>query len=413
MSEKNIHEMEKAFLSSLLIAAEKGQIETRLQPDDFEDKAHGRIFETMLKQWNGGATPTIITLCHDLAPGIPASAIAELSDIVPSSANIQIYENLIFEASKARNFKMALKRANEEIDSRAETDTVIKNLMPALAEVTTARNEAGIKSAAELLDAQFPEMRWIVPGLIGEGLALFIGAPKIGKSWFVLNLAIAAASGGHFLGELPAAKTGTLYLALEDNERRIQSRLKKLNAPKTDNLKIATQWRDGYMGLENYLKANRGIGLVIIDTLAMFASIEDMNDYAMTTNAMARLKRIADELNVAIILIHHAKKAGKTAGAGTDWMESALGSTGLTGAADSTIYISRKERNAEGGKIAAVLYATGRDADDKMHDLKLDIDFGGWTIADGSASKPEKGNPGRSAGKKETSGAVIHTKRPL
>jgi replicative DNA helicase len=371
--------MEKCFLGSLLMGAEKGKAETRLKADDFDNKNHGRIFETILKQWNEGTTPTIITLYNALSPEIQASEIAELTSLVPSDANLTYYENQIFEASKTRNFIKALQRAKNEVDAHTDTDTVIKNLIPALAEVTTARNEAGIKTAAELLRASFPEICWIVPGLIGEGLTLICGAPKIGKSWFGLNLAIAATAGGGFLGTLKAEKTETLYMALEDTERRIHSRLKKLGAPETDNLKITTQWRDGYTGLEYYLKANSGIGLVIIDTLARFANIEDMNAYSMTTNAMARLKRIADDLNIAIILIHHAKKTGQQSSGG-DWMESVLGSTGLTGATDSTIFITRNRTQKE-TKNTARLYATGRDSADIIYDLKLDLDCRGWAIS--------------------------------
>jgi RecA-family ATPase len=266
-------------------------------------------------------------------------------------------------------------------------------MLPALTEVLAVRNEPGIKTAGELLRMQFPDIRWIIKGLIGEGLTIIIGAPKIGKSWLVLILAIAAASGGVILGELRAEKTDTLYLALEDTERRIQSRLKRLNAPDTDSLKITTQWRDGYMGLEKYLQANNAIGLVIIDTLARFANIEDMNDYTITTNAMARLKRIADDLKIAIVLIHHAKKTGARS-SGADWMESALGSTGLTGATDSTIFIDRKNRE----KPEATLYATGRDAADIKYYMKFDLDFGGWTIA----PEPPKPDLGPSGGNKKT-----------
>jgi RecA-family ATPase len=180
-----------------------------------------------------------------------------------------------------------------------------------------------------------------------------------------------------------AIKTETLYLALEDTPRRLKGRLKKLGATAADTLRIATQWRDGYTGLENCLKANRGIGLVIIDTLARFANIEDMNDYTQTTAAMARLKRIADELSIAVLVIHHAKKTG-VAGEGADWMESALGSTGLTGAADSTIFISRARSKKE-TKNTAILFATGRDAGDIKKKLKLDLDCGGGVIADNEA----------------------------
>lgn len=386
---KDLKEIERSFLGCLLLATEK--TDTRLNPDDFENKKYGRIYETILKQRRAGIIPDLITI-HKELDDISPDEIAELTTAVPSAANISYYENHIYESSKTRHFIKSLQIAKEEIDNGVTTDTIIKNLLPALAAVTTARNEAGIKSSAELLKTQFPEIRWIVPGLIGEGLTLINGAPKIGKSWFVLNLAIAAAAGGGFLGTLKAVKTDTLYLALEDTERRIHNRLKKLKAPESDNLKITTQWRDGYTGLENYLKTNNRIGLVIIDTLARFANIEDMNDYSITTNAMARLKRIADDLNIAIVLIHHARKTGQKS-SGADWMESALGSTGLTGATDSTIFISRS-RNSEKTENSATLYATGRDAADIKHELKLDLEFGGWIITNKPKPEPDKKNAG-------------------
>ena len=385
-----IKEIEQSYLSCLLVAAKKGKVETRLKPDEFENKKHGRIFETIMNQWQAGTEPNIVTLCTVL-PDIPEWEIAEVTNLDPSDARLTFFENKIFEESKKRQFIKSLKQAQEQIDTGKEADTVIKNLMPALAEVITARNELQIKSSAELLKTQFTDIRWIIEGLIGEGLTMINGAPKIGKSWFVLNLAIAAASGGRFLGDLPATQTDTLYLALEDTERRIHSRLKMLKAPEADKLKIATQWRDGYMGLENYLKANKGTGLVIIDTLARFAQIEDMNDYSITTTAMARLKRIADDLSVLIILIHHASK--NTSGA--DWMSRALGSTGLTGATDSTIFIDR-ERN----KNTATLHATGRDTADITHQLVFDPDCGSWAITYNTSNSGTSGQEKKGNGKK-------------
>ena len=253
----NMAEMERCFLGSFLMLAESGKADTSIKPNDFESRTYRRIFETILKQRNAGITPTIITLCNDLSPDILHSDIAELTNTVPSAANISYYENQIYKASMTRLFIRALQTAREEIDHHTEIETVIQNLMPVLAAVTTARNEAEIETATKLLRTQFSDIRWVVPGLIGEGLTLLNGAPKIGKSWFVLNLAIAAAVGGCFLGLFKAEKTETLYLALEDTKRRIHNRLKKLNAPETDNLKITTQWRDSYMGLENYLTLQR------------------------------------------------------------------------------------------------------------------------------------------------------------
>ena len=367
----NIKEAEKTFLGCLLLTAKNGKVETKLQADDFESRDYSCIYKTILKQWREGITPTIVTL-HDELSDISAANIAEITSAISSTVNIGYYEKQIYEASKTRLFIKALQIAKEEIDKHTDTDTVIKNLIPALTKVTTARNEAGIKSVTELLRTQFSEIRWIITGLIGEGLTMINGAPKIGKSWFVLNLAIAAATGGCFLGTIKTEKTETLYLALEDTERRIQSRLKKLQAIKTDNLKITTQWRDGY------------IGLVIIDTLARFTNIEDFNAYAETTRALARLKKIADDLRVSIVVIHHAKKGASKENDKSDWMDAALGSTGLTGATDSTIYIKRTSRE----NTAAQLYATGRDTADIKYNLKMDNDCG-WVITD-KAAAPER-----------------------
>jgi RecA-family ATPase len=71
------------------------------------------------------------------------------------------------------------------------------------------------------LDAQvFPPLSYAVPGLIPKGSVLLVGAPQIGKSWLVLGVGLAAASGGKALG-LDIPKRPVLYLALEDGDRRL------------------------------------------------------------------------------------------------------------------------------------------------------------------------------------------------
>jgi len=80
------------------------------------------------------------------------------------------------------------------------------------------------------LDAQvFPPLSYVVPGLVPEGSVLLVGAPKIGKSWLVLAVGLAAASGGKALG-LDVSKRPVLYLALEDGDRRLQDRCRRLLA---------------------------------------------------------------------------------------------------------------------------------------------------------------------------------------
>src|SRR5690348_2217418 len=75
-----------------------------------------------------------------------------------------------------------------------------------------------------IVASEYEDMTWAVPNLLPEGLTILAGKQKMGKSFLVLNLAVAVANGGYALGKLPVDKRGVLYLALEDGPRRIQER---------------------------------------------------------------------------------------------------------------------------------------------------------------------------------------------
>jgi len=87
---------------------------------------------------------------------------------------------------------------------------------------------AGSFTADELQDMRFPPPKWVVPGLIPEGVTLFAGKPKVGKSWMALEIAVAIAAGRPCLGNLEPEVGDVLYAALEDNPRRLQRRHDKM-----------------------------------------------------------------------------------------------------------------------------------------------------------------------------------------
>jgi RecA-family ATPase len=187
-------------------------------------------------------------------------------------------------------------------------------------------------------------------------------------------MSIAAASGGAVLGKIPIQKQGVLYLAMEDSPRRLQDRMNKLNMGYPENHHFFTEWKTGVAGLKSYLRKHTEIKFCIIDTWAIFSPHRDQNDYSESTMRAHELKAVADELGVAIIIIHHAKKGGNYADTG-DWMDSILGSTGLSGAVDNIMLLRRKR-----GEEKAELLATGRDILEKDFILSFDLDYGGWTI---------------------------------
>src|SRR3954471_23399562 len=86
----------------------------------------------------------------------------------------------------------------------------------------------GLSTAADLMAEALPPIRYVVPGYVTEGLTLLGGKPKIGKSWLTAGLCIAVATGGYALGSIKVDGGDVLWLALEDNKRRLQRRLKQL-----------------------------------------------------------------------------------------------------------------------------------------------------------------------------------------
>src|SRR5271167_1964970 len=127
-------------------------------------------------------------------------------------------------------------------------------------------------SAAALQTMTFPPLKFILPGLVPEGATLLVSRPKLGKSWLVLDLALATAAGRFTLGELKPASGDVLYLALEDGKRRLQQRLTRLLPTFSEawppGLKMATEWpradQGGLADIERWIASTKTPRLVII-----------------------------------------------------------------------------------------------------------------------------------------------------
>jgi hypothetical protein len=217
-------------------------------------------------------------------------------------------------------------------------------------------------TAVELMDKELPPVRFVVPGLLPEGVTLLAGKPKLGKSWLGFSMAVGVASGGVVLGTKQVERGDALYLALDDNERRLQKRLGKLlagnEAPK--GLHISTEWprldEDGEEELEDWLKQHPETRLVVVDVLkrvrprpARHQSIYDA-DY----ESLEALHALANEHGIAVLCIHHLRKAGAD-----DPLDEISGSTGLSGAADGVLLLKRDR-----GRGDAYLHVDGRDIEE-------------------------------------------------
>lgn len=240
-------------------------------------------------------------------------------------------------------------------------------------------------SAFDLGQIEFPPIRFILPGYVPEGATILAGRPKLGKSWLALDLALAVARGSDCLGT-KCEQGDVLYLALEDNQRRLKERLQKLAPARELNpwppaLCFATEWkRHDAGGLEDIRAWAASVDnprLVIVDVLAQFRGgrINTETQYEADYAAVKGLQEIAGDLQIGIIIVHHVKK-----GAGEiDPFEKVSGTLGLTGAADTTLILDRKSEGC-------TLYCRGRDIQEYERAVTFDKFDCRWTVQ-GDASE--------------------------
>lgn len=212
-----------------------------------------------------------------------------------------------------------------------------------------------------------PPVRFVVEGFIPQGLHLLAGASKIGKSWLALWLCLQVAK-GEKVWDFPSRRGDVLYLCLEDNYSRIQSRLLDITDTAPGNLHFATASEKLRCGLEQqiqqFLAGHPHTVLVVIDTLQRVRGAGgDTNAYANDYRDLEALKALADGNHLAILLIHHLRKREDE-----DPMNMISGTMGISGATDSNFVLRKDKRSSQ----TATLYCTGRDI--AYRELKLSFD---------------------------------------
>lgn len=240
--------------------------------------------------------------------------------------------------------------------------------------------ELKVVPAEELLDTTFMPTGTLVDGLLGQGIYILAGAPKVGKSWLVLLLANQV-SRGEPVWELKTEKCGVLYISLEDTFQRIQKRLNDVSGGTPGPIWLATEALNIGEGfeeqLENFLAARPDVKLVIIDTFQRVRKAgQEQYNYASDYEAVCALKKIADRFLITLLLVHHTRKTGSS-----DSFNMISGTTGLLGCADGALVLQKSSRL----ETSATLDVTGREVADSQFKLRFDkqrkvwefISFGG------------------------------------
>ena len=370
------------LLGAVIANTERGAVfPDGITPAMFSSSRDRIIFSTASEMLREGIPPNLVLLGERLrkegkleAVG-GADYIASLTSLTGTYASqIGRYGELLKQQTESRAITQAIKQAAENLGTK-DIEDIVQQLKDTFSKQEKPKQKNIIHSAAEILEMDFPPIRWIIPDFLAPGLTVFSGAEKLGKSWLSLGIGISLALGTRVMGKIKVEKTDTLYIALEDHSKRLQRRLNQLQAGKIDNLFFADKWTGGPAALEAFLKEHPSVRLVIIDTFIKFFPSLDLKDYTDITNKLTQLKNIADSLDIGIMVIHHTRKGANTRESGGDWMDDTLGSKAINGTADQTITLKRGRGSRQGE-----LKLTGRDIEEQELALTFDVDCS-WAIA--------------------------------
>ncbi|MCB6615710.1 AAA family ATPase [Ruminococcus sp. 210702-SL.1.03] len=204
----------------------------------------------------------------------------------------------------------------------------------------------------------------VIEGLLYQGTYLFVGSPKIGKSFFMAQLAYHVSTGTP-LWDYPVKKGTVLYLALEDDYRRLQERMYRMfGTDSTENLYFSVSSKPLGNGLTDqlsgFIREHPDTTLVIIDTLQKVREVDsDSYSYAKDYEIINQLKQFSDSWGICLLLVHHTRKQKSS-----DNFDMISGTNGLLGCADGAFMLYKENRTSN----KATLEISGRDQQDqKIH----------------------------------------------
>ena len=231
-------------------------------------------------------------------------------------------------------------------------------------------------SMTELYQISYGSRPPIIDGLLYTGAYILAGAPKIGKSFLVAQIAYHVSTGKKLWG-LDVHQGTVLYLALEDDYQRIQSRMFMMyGVEDSENLYFATVANKIGNGLdeqlEYFIKAHPYTKLIVIDTMQKIREVGgEAYSYASDYEIIGKLKKFADKHQICVMVVHHTRK--QPAG---DTFEMISGTTGLLGCADGSLLMQKKKRTA----LEATIDVVGRDQQDQILYLSKAPDTQIWNL---------------------------------
>lgn len=266
----------------------------------------------------------------------------------------------------------------------------VKAFSPAASGVDTQQIRLDTISAQDLQSKNLEPLRFVVKGMLPQGLAILASPPKYGKSWFVLDLCLSVSAGKPFLRH-ETVKGSCLYLALEDSLHRLQDRMSKIllfgeKAPAGFDYAIKSETLAGSLveQLALHMKEKPETSLIVIDTLQKIRGAANGKEsaYSADYKELGILKAFADEHKICLLLVHHLRKAADD----SDVFNRISGTNGISGAADTMFVLSRAKRTDSETTLSVI----GRDVNSSETILEFSKSSFCWVVLGDAEEQTEQ-----------------------
>lgn len=225
------------------------------------------------------------------------------------------------------------------------------------AETTTAKTRYTLETVDTLLDKPIPP--WLVRGILPKvGLGVIYGQPRSGKTFLVLDIAMAVARGKPWAGRR-VTEGNVLYVGLEGQVRTRIDAYKRHHGGDYSGFRALTGGglsvldpRDVKDLVDTLRAENFAPSLIVIDTLNRAMPGGDENSSADMGAAIAQAGRLSRAFGCFVLYIHHASK---------DLTKGARGHSSLLGATDAELLVTA---DASGSRRLKITKA--KDAEDGL-----------------------------------------------
>ena len=242
------------------------------------------------------------------------------------------------------------------------------------------------ESAFSLTERDLPEPVKLCDPWATEGVTIFAGRPKLGKTTLIRHKLAAAASGGKFLDSEFPKPCLCAFLSLEEGQALARRKLKQANFSESalTGIDMHFSWPRGLLGVEalhQYLLKNPDVQYVAIDSLSRFRTVPDSKTPAFTADyeTVNELHELSKEHpGVCVDVVHHTRKAK-----GDDPLDDVSGTYGLSAAAD-TIYVMRHHTDG------ATLYVASRLWEREDNNFIIKRDGGQWIMLGVNIGLPDE-----------------------